>query len=78
MKHTPLPPPPRWFWFAAVAGPALLASLTIAAGHDPPPGSEAPDEPARDASPDGRSAVTVFDSSPAFDRPCLICRQPLN
>lgn len=33
MKHPPSPSPPYWFWFAAVAGLALLASLTIAARH---------------------------------------------
>lgn len=77
MKHTPPPPPPRWFWFAAVAGLALLASLTIAAGRDPPPGSPALPDATRSTSADERSAPTLFDPSPAFDRHCLICQQPL-
>jgi hypothetical protein len=77
MKPTPPPPPPRWFWFAAVAGLALLASLTIAAGRDPPGGAQALSEPTRSSSADERSSATFFDSSPAFDRRCLICQQPL-
>ena len=77
MKHTPPPPPPRWFWFAAVAGLALLASLTIAAGHDPPPGSQPLPEPTRNNRADDRSAAALPDSSPAFDRHCLTCQQPL-
>lgn len=76
MKNTPPPPPPRWYWFAAVAGLALLASLMIAAGRDPP-GSQAPTEPARGTSADDPSATTLLDSSPAFDRRCLLCQQPL-
>lgn len=77
MKSTPPPPPPRWFWFIAVAGLALLASLTIAAGRDPLPGTPALPEPVRSNSTDDRPAASFFDSSPAFDRRCLICQQPL-
>jgi hypothetical protein len=78
MKHTSPPPPPRWFWFAAVAGLALLASLTIAAGRDPPPGSPALPDPTRSTSPDDHSAASFLVPSPAFDRRCLICQQPLH
>jgi hypothetical protein len=77
MKHTPPPPPPRWLWFAAVAGLALLASLTIAAGRDPTGGAQALTDLTRSSSADERSSATFFDSSPAFDRHCLICQQPL-
>ena len=77
MKNTPPPPPPRWFWFAAVAGLALLASLTITTGRDPPPGAQALTELARGSRVDERSSPTLFDSSPAFDRRCLLCQQPL-
>lgn len=79
MKHTPPPTPPRWFWFAAVSGLALLASLTIAAGRDPPGGAQALAEPTRSTgSADERSSPAFFDSSPAFDGRCLICQQPLD
>lgn len=75
MQHPP--PPPRWLWFAAVAGLALLASLTIAAGRDPPSVLAAPAEPVSGAT-TGASSVTLLDPSPAFDRRCLVCQRPLN
>lgn len=61
MKPTP-PPPPRWLWFVAVAGLALLASLTIAAGRDPPVGAPALAEPTRSTSAADRAAASFFDS----------------
>ncbi|MEO8805365.1 MAG: hypothetical protein ABI433_04735 [Burkholderiaceae bacterium] len=34
MQH---PPPPRhWLWFATIVGLALLATLALASGPDPP------------------------------------------
>lgn len=76
MKHTP-PPPPRWFWFAAVVSLAVLASLTIAAGRATAPGAQAPTEPASSTDAETRSAATLLDSSPASDRRCLLCQPPL-
>lgn len=74
MQHPP--PPPRWLWFAAVAGLAIVASLTITAGRDPPPGSAEPADSVS-AMPSGASSATWLEPSPAFDRRCLLCQQPL-
>lgn len=73
-----LPPPqPHWPWFAAVAGLALLASLTIASGRDP----RAP-QPALAAGPSQVAASAASsvsqDASPAFDRRYLLCSPSLN
>ena len=66
------PPPPHWLWFAAVAGLAVLASLTIASGHDPPVLamhglSAAPADVA------ASGALPRLDPSPMFDRQCRVC-----
>ncbi len=42
----PNPPPRHWPWVAAVIGMALLATITIASGRDPPAAAAGqPDEP---------------------------------
>ena len=74
MQHPP--PPPRWLWFLAVATLSALASLTIAASHGPPPGLPESPEPVRAIRP-GATLAAPLDPSPAFDRRCLICQQPL-
>lgn len=61
MKHPPSPSPPYWFWFAAVAGLALLASLTIAARHS--------------AVADDHASGLPLDSTPSLDWHRLLCRQ---
>lgn len=77
MNHTPPPPAPRWLWFAAVAGLALLASLTIAAGRDPPTGSQASTEPTHSTSTDDHSSATALDSTAAVHHHRLLLQQPL-
>ena len=77
MSHTPPPPPPRWLWFAAIAGLASLASLTLSAGHDPPPGPQVPAEAPQSGSADEHPAATLPDAAPTFDRRCQLCPQPL-
>ena len=61
----PNPPPRHWPWVAAVIGMALLATIAITSGRDPPAvGASQPDEPPA--------------SSVSCDHRNRLCEHPLN